>query len=134
MRMDSSGDRNTREPSTGEANDAVLGDLAPLGQREHLESAGIGKDRFVPADELVQPAEFSDYVETRSQEQVKRVAEDDSGAHVRERLRRHRLDRAVRANWHERRSLDRAARKRDAAAARGTVCGHDVEPHPGHIR
>ena len=78
MRIDSSGDRNTREPSTGEAKltpSSLI--LRRSRQREHLKAAGIGEDRFVPADEAVQAAELADHVEAGAQEQMERVAEDD---------------------------------------------------------
>jgi hypothetical protein len=51
-------------------------------QRENLEAARVGEDRFVPADELVQAAELLDDLQPRPQKQVEGVAEDDLSADV----------------------------------------------------
>src|SRR5215472_10261455 len=119
MRIDSSGERNTREPSTGEAKLTPSSLIRRRSASENTwkppESVRIG---------LSQPI-----MRSRPQEQVERVAEDDLGADVAQRSRRHRLDRAVRADRHEGRRLDRAARQRDAAAARGAGGGEQVEFH-----
>jgi hypothetical protein len=57
MRIDSSGVRNSLSPLIGRGElDAFLGDLAQRAQAEHLEAAGIGEDRSVPAHEAVQAA------------------------------------------------------------------------------
>ncbi len=124
MRIDSSGERNTVEPSTGEANvtpsSVILRLCARLNTWKPPESVRIG---LLPADEAMQPAEFADDVEARPQEQMERVAEDDLGADPVELARRHRLDRAVGADRHERGRFDRAAREGDAAAAGGAVGG-----------
>ena len=85
-------------------------DLALARQRENLEAAGIGEDRFAPADEAMQPAEFADDVEAGTQPQMERVAEDDFRAEIEQRLRRHAFHRTVGADRHERRRFDRAAR------------------------
>jgi hypothetical protein len=61
---------------------ARLGDLAPVGQREHLEAAGIGEDRAVPAGEAVQATVRLDDLQAGPQEQVEGVAEDDLRAEV----------------------------------------------------
>jgi hypothetical protein len=55
---------------------AILINAAQRGQREHLESSGIGEDRSVPAHERVQPAETGDALGGGAQIQVIRVAED----------------------------------------------------------
>ena len=59
---------------------ALLGDLADLGQAHHLEAAGVGEDRPVPAHEAVQAAEPRDALGAGAQHQVIGVAEDDVGA------------------------------------------------------
>src|SRR5690606_13107985 len=111
---------------------AGLGDLAAVGQREHLEAARVGEDRPVPAREAVQAAVRRDHVQPGAQEQVEGVAEDDLRAGVAHLLRQHALDRAVGADGHERRRLDHAAREGQAAAAGGAVGGDEVELHAGH--
>ncbi|KAG1434092.1 hypothetical protein G6F57_021751 [Rhizopus arrhizus] len=60
--------------------DTLLGDLAAVGQREHLETTRIGQDRAIPAAETVQAAVVGDDVQARAQVQVEGVAEDDLGA------------------------------------------------------
>jgi hypothetical protein len=51
-------------------------------QREHLEAAGIGEDRAVPARETVQAAVRLDDLEARPQVQVEGIAEDDLRAEL----------------------------------------------------
>ena len=63
-----------------------------MSERENLEAAGIGEDRFVPANETVQTTELTDHVETGSQKQVERVAKDDLGTDFAQVARCHRLD------------------------------------------
>ena len=71
--------------------------------------------------ERVQAAVRADHVDAGPQQQVERVAENDLRAQALELLGRHRLDRAVRADRHERRRVDDAAAERDAAAPRAAV-------------
>ena len=54
--------------------------MAPVREREHLETAGIGEDRPVPAREAVQAAVRLDDLEAGPQVEMERVAEDDVGA------------------------------------------------------
>ena len=60
--------------------DALVGDLAQLGEAHHLEAAGVGEDRPVPAHEAVQAAEPGDALGARPQHQMIGVGEDDVGA------------------------------------------------------
>src|SRR3546814_8544057 len=60
--------------------DALLGDLVPVRQREHLEAARVGEDRPVTAREAVQSAVCLDHLQPRPQVQVEGVAEADFGA------------------------------------------------------
>ena len=101
----------------GEAH-AVLGDLAQRAQREHLEAAGVGQDRPIPAHEAVQAAVLADHVQPWPQPQMEGVAEHDLGADLVQLARRHRLDRAVGAHRHEDRRLHHAVVQRQRAAAR----------------
>jgi hypothetical protein len=57
--------------------DALFRDLAHRAQRKHLEAAGVGQDRLVPAHEAVQAAELVQHFGARAQPQVEGVAEDD---------------------------------------------------------
>ena len=111
---------------------AFFGDLAPVRQREHLEAAGIGEDRLVPAGEAVQAAVGLDHLEAGPQEQVEGVAEDDLGAEFPDLVRQHALDRAVGADRHERRGLDGAAREADAAATGVAIGFQQIELHAAH--
>ena len=64
----------------GGEGDPLLGDLAQLGQAEHLEAAAVGQDGAVPAGELVQPAQVGHQLVPRAQVEVVGVAEHDLGA------------------------------------------------------
>ena len=97
--------------------DALFRDLAHRAERKHLEAARVGQDRTVPAHELVQAAELVHHVHARAQPQVEGVAQDDLRADVTQFDRVHRLDRAVRAHWHEDRGFDGAVVELQAAAA-----------------
>src|SRR6185312_2976911 len=108
---------------------AFLGELAAFGQREHLEAAGVGEDRLVPADEAMQAPERADYLQPRPQPEMERIAEDDLRADVVEIARRHRFDGTISADRHERGRLDHAARQRDAAAAGIPLGGKKFELH-----
>jgi hypothetical protein len=100
---------------------ACLGDLAAMGQREHLETTRVGQDRTGPAGEAMQAAVGFDHLKPRAQEQMERIAQDDLRTEVPNLLRQHALDRAIGADGHERRGFDRPARKFDAATTRGAV-------------
>src|SRR5262245_39331104 len=73
----------------------------------------------------------ADHVDAGPEQQMKRVAEDDLGAELLELLRSHRLHAAVSADRHERGRLDRAARKRNAPAPRGTIAAKEIKFHRG---
>ena len=60
---------------------------------------------------------------------MKRIAEDDFHVHAGKFLGRHRLHRAVRADRHEGRRFDRAAREVQAAPARHAVRAEQFEAH-----
>ena len=96
---------------------ALLLDFAQAGQREHLESAGIGEDRLIPAHELVQPARLFDEVFAGADMQVIRVGEDDLRTDLVQFARGHALDGRLRAHRHEDRGLDVAVRSMHNAAA-----------------
>ncbi len=111
---------------------AVVGQLAQVGQRHHLEAAGIGQDRPGPVHEPVQPAQPLDPLRARPQHQVIGVAEHDLGARSPHRVGRHRLDRRRGADRHEGRRLDGAVGGVQPAAPRRAVGGERLEAEAGH--
>jgi hypothetical protein len=114
-----SGDRNSLRTvdRRGEL-DALFRDLAHRAQRKHLEAAGVGQDRPIPAHEAVQAAELVHDLGARAQPQVEGVAEDDLRADFLQLDRVHRLDRTVGPDRHEDRGLDGAVVEFQTAAAR----------------
>ena len=112
--------------------DALLAQAADLGERHHLEAAGVGEDRPVPAHEAVQSAEPRHPFGARPQHQVIGVAEDDLGAGLAHLIAGQRLDRAGGADRHEGGRLDHAARGDQAAGPRRAVAGVDFEGKRGH--
>ena len=93
----------------GSEGHALLGDLAQLGEAEHLKSAAVGQDGAVPAGKLVQTAHVGHQLVAGAQVQMVSVAEHDLCADVLEILRRQAaLDGTRRGNILERGSLHRA--------------------------
>ena len=111
---------------------ALLGDLASMGQREHLETTGVGQDRSIPAAEAVQPAVVGDDVQAGAQVQVEGVAEDDLGAQRPHLVRQDALDRAIGPHRHEGRRFHRATREGQAATAGTAIAGLELELQSGH--
>ena len=108
---------------------ALLGDLAQRAEAEHLEAPRVGEDRSAPAHEAVQAAMALDHLEPRSQPEMERVAEHDLRAELAQLGGRHRLDRAVGADRHERGCVHAAVRELEHAAARGAVPVRHGELH-----
>ena len=106
---------------------ALLGDLAPVRQREHLEATGVGQDRAIPAGEAVQAAMGADHLQARAQVQVEGVAQDDLRAQGADLVGQHALDRAIGAHRHEGRGLHRATREFQAATAGGAIGTQELE-------
>ena len=111
---------------------ALLGDLAAVGQREHLETAGVGQNRAIPAREAVQAAVVGDHVQARAQVQMEGIAEDDLRTQRADLLRQDALHRAIGAHRHEGRGFHGPAREGQAAAAGATVGGLELELESGH--
>ena len=109
---------------------AFLGDLAKLAEAEHLVASRVGEDGSRPADKAVQPAVRRDHLQARAQPQVKGVAEDDARAVLDELRGAHGLHRAVGADRHEHRGLDRSVRQLQGSRARGAVGRVNGEFHP----
>ena len=83
----------------------VVADVADGGEREDLESPGIGEDRTLPAHEVVQPAQLRHHVGAGPQVEVVGVGENHRRARRRQLLRRDALHRPLGADRHERRRL-----------------------------
>ena len=81
--------------------DAILLHGAELGERHHLEAAGIGEDRPRPVHEFVQAAEAGDALSAGTDHQVIGVAEHDLGAARPHRIDREPLDRRLGSHGHE---------------------------------
>ena len=57
--------------------DAILGNLAQIGQAHHLIAAAVGQDRAIPVHEFVQAPKPRDPFSARTQHQVIGIAEQD---------------------------------------------------------
>ena len=90
----------------GRKGHALFGDLAQLGQAEHLKSAAIGQDGAVPAGELVQAAHVGHQLVAGAQMKVVGVAEHDLRTDILQVLcRQAALDGTCRCDVLERRGL-----------------------------
>ena len=111
----------------GLEDDAVIGDLAEIGQRHDLETARIGEDRSRPVHEPVQSAEPGDDIGARAQHQMIGVGEHDLGPGRGHRFGRHRLDGPGGADGDEGRGGDGAVGASDLAQARRTRTRPELE-------
>ncbi len=111
---------------------ALLGDLAAMRQRKHLEPAGIGQDGAIPARKPVQPAVIADHLQAGAQIQMEGVAQDDLRTQGTDLLGQDALDRPIGPDRHERRGLNRAARKGQAPTPGMPVGGLELELESGH--
>ena len=82
--------------------DAVLGDFAQLRERKNLEPAAIGENRAIPTHEVVQAAKMFDDVESRPNEQVVGVSQNNLRIQFAEFARTNRFYRTLCADRHER--------------------------------
>ncbi len=121
-----------RAVEMGLKSDPVLVDLPQRCQRHHLKAAGVGEDRPRPVGEGMQPAKRRHPFGARPQHQVVGVAEDDVGAEFPHLVGIHRLDGAGRADRHEGRRTDDAARQREAAGTGGAVGRRDGKIDAAH--
>src|SRR5271156_1624635 len=112
----------------------LLTDFPHLGEAPDLKTAGIREDGPPPMHEAMQPLMRCDDLQAGPEVQVKSVAEHDLGAYALEILRSHGLDRAIRADRHERRRLDGAAGKLEPAAPRRAVLRQQLEAHRAQLR
>ena len=86
--------------------DAFFRNSSEFCEREDLESTTVGEDWAVPAHESMKSAKVFDHLQTRSQEEMIGVAENNLRAHRTKLLRGHRLNGALGANGHEDRRFD----------------------------
>ena len=82
-----------------------------MGQAEDLIPAAVGKDRALPADELMKASATCDELISRTQQQVIRVREHDLSTRVFEVAVADGLDRSLSADRHEGRRLKDAVRR-----------------------
>src|SRR3954453_10716987 len=106
--------------------------FAQFAQAEYLESAGIGKQRSIPAHELVQPAEFAHQLMSRTKIKMIGVPQNDlraeiSRSKVFQNVLGDRFDRACCAHRHEGRCFYRPVGAMDARLTGGTGLGLDCE-------
>ena len=99
--------------------DARLIHAAEPLEREHLEASRVGEQRTVPAHEAVQPPELLHDVLPRTHVQVVGVREDHGCAGGAEVVGREGAHRALRADRHEERRLDRPVGQGEGAGAGG---------------
>src|SRR5215467_11098047 len=86
--------------------DALFGDFAQFRERENLEPAAIRENGTIPAHEIVQAAKMFDDVESRPNEQMISVSENNLRIQLAEFPRTHCLHRTLCADWHESRRLE----------------------------
>ena len=109
--------------------DALLGELAQLGQTPYLKPAGVSQDRTIPMHEIVQIAVGRDDVGARAQHEVEGVTQDDLRAHVTQFVGGHGFYCAVGPNRHECRRFHGAPREAEASSPSRPITGQYLELH-----
>ena len=89
---------------------AVLGDFAQLHERENLIPAAVGENRPIPTHEIVQAAKMLDDVESRPNEQVVGVSQNNLRIQLAEFARTDALHAALCSHRHKRGRIDHAMR------------------------
>src|SRR3989338_1105455 len=97
--------------------DPLVGHFSHLGERKDLKAAGVGQDRLVPVDELVQAAGLSYQLMAGTQKEMIGIAEQYLRADLVDIPHRHRLDRPLRADRQKGGSVDDAMRSVELADA-----------------
>ena len=110
---------------------AVLRDLAHLGEREDLETAGVGEYRAVPAHEAVKPACCGYDLWPGTKQKMIRVAQNHLRAELDKIARAEGLDGSKSADVHEDRRFDDAMRgsKASKSRLRARILCYDLETH-----
>ena len=110
--------------------DAVFFHFANFCEAENLKAAAVGENRLFPIHEFVQAAGGADDFESGTQIQMVSVAENDLRAHLVQFARVERLDAGLRADGHEHRRFDDAARRGQSAETRfGVRIGFEEFKH-----
>ena len=73
-----------------------------------MKSPGIGKNRFLPVHEFMQPSKLPDQIPARPDKEVVGIAENNLGTQLVKIFRRDRLDSSLGADRHENRCFDPA--------------------------
>ena len=95
--------------------DAFVRDFAQFTEAENLEAAGIGEDGARPGHEFVQAAQLADEFMAGTQKEMVGVREQDLHAEVLEVVLRLAFYGGGGADGHERRSVNDAVRRGEAA-------------------
>src|SRR5690606_30815176 len=98
-------------------------------QTENLKPAGVGQNRTLPMQELMQTTVATNHFATRAQHQVKGVSENDFSTDFLELLGRHCLDGTVSAYRHECWRLHPSARKDELALSSSPDSAEDMKLH-----
>ena len=111
---------------------ALLAHLSQSGERKHLKTARVGQHRAVPPRERVQSAECADHHVAWPQVEVIRIGQDHLPPGGCDLLDAQPLDRAMRADRHERRRLHHAVGRREPAETRAAGVVGGAEREIGH--
>src|SRR5581483_3646808 len=106
---------------------SLLVHLAFGRETEHLIAAAIGQDGPASSDEPMKPSQTGDAIGAGPEIQMIGIRENHLGADLFEIARRHRFDRALCANGHERRCLHDAVRRVEFAASSPSIRVQDPE-------
>ncbi|MCE2558037.1 MAG: hypothetical protein J4F98_05315 [Acidobacteria bacterium] len=108
----------------------AVGDPPQAGQAEHLVAAAVHRQRTVPADEVVKPAEPGDALCAHPLQQVEEVGHQELRPGSQKPVVTHPLHRAQRADRHERRGLDHTVRRGQTTQPGQPGPALDAEPQP----
>ena len=114
----------------GAERDAVVVDGSMLGQRENLVAATVGEQRVRPLHEPDDPSMCRYGFRTWAKPQMVGVGQDDAGTRRLDVLWRERLDGRLGSDRHERRRLDRGARRGELTAPRVAIHRIDLKGKP----
>src|SRR5262249_21366340 len=112
---------------------SLLADLPEIAQAENLKTAGVCKQRPLPAHEFVESTQVAHQLVPGAQIEMVGVAENDLRAQLFQHILRNALHRSSSSNRHKYRSLHLTVRCDDASRACGTRLGFDDERQCGHL-
>ena len=114
--------------------DAFLRDLPQLRQRENLIPPAVRQNRPIPIHEAMQSPEMANHLESRPNEQMVGVPQNDLRLQLAQLARAHRFHTSLRSHRHEGRRLDHTVRSFQATAARSCVLiGRRQFKHRRHL-